>query len=36
VEEFIEGKDARGYFRLVGIGVKNEDEESEIDVINDI
>jgi hypothetical protein len=29
VEEFMKGKDTRGYFRSAGIGVESKDEESE-------
>jgi hypothetical protein len=36
VEEFMEEKDTRGYFRSAGIGVKDKDEESETDAVNDI
>jgi hypothetical protein len=36
VKEFMEGKDTRGYFRSADIEVKDKDEESETDAINDI
>ena len=35
VEEFMEGKDARGYFRSAGIGVESEDEGYETDAEED-
>ena len=36
IEEFMEGKDARGYFRSAGIGIESEDRESEIGAGDDI
>jgi hypothetical protein len=35
IEDFMEGKDARGYFRLCGIRVESEENESDIDAGED-
>jgi hypothetical protein len=36
VEEFMNGKDARGYFRSAGIRINNRDDESENEAVDDI
>jgi transposase len=36
VEEFMNRKDARGYFRSAGIGINNRDDESENEAVDDI
>ena len=36
VKEFINRKDARGYFKSAGIGINNRDDESENEAVDNI